>query len=347
MEVAMNIESWKKSDRLLQIIRLFEGSGRRWRTREIADRLGVNEDTVNKYLRELSVTGLLPVTKDGHYWMLPEGAVIPRLALSLSYPEAVGLYLAGRLLAQTQDERDWHVSMALKKLVEALPDSLKAQQKTLLDLLIFEDERQRDLSNIFQVLASGWVLRRRVRLSYQPPGRKEFECFFDPYLLEPSALGRTIYALGYSSLVKDLRTYKLERIQNAELTNETFEVDPSFDGPAKMQQAWIVMYGDETPVKVRLRFRAEVTPRVRETRWHPSQEITLTRDGCEWTAWIGDTLEIEPWIRGWGSDCEVLEPLELRERVIEHVRRSMNTYQLLPPPPHDPKKFDPNLFRKE
>src|SRR5437660_4809248 len=112
-----------------------------------------------------------------------------------------------------------------------------------------------------------------------------------------------------------------------------------------LQQPWGVMYGDEEPVKVRLHFSAAVTPRVRETRWHPSQELALTRDGCEWTAIIGETLEIEPWIRGWGGDCEVLEPAALRERMLTHVRRMVETYQLAPSRPRNPEEFDDTLFR--
>ena len=347
----MNTDGMKKFDRLFHIIRLFRVPGRRYRTREIAEMLGVNEDTAGKYLNELSGAGLLPVTKDGHVWILPEGAMIPELELSLSYPEAVSLYLAGRLLSQTQDEQNWHVTMALKKLVDALPPSLKQRQQGLLDTLLFSEHAEnqlRDMSHTFQVLASGWVAQRRVRLSYAPPLRKSFECLFDPYLLEPSAIGRTIYAIGYSSGVNALRTYKLERIQQAELTNDTFTVSEKFKGPEMLQQAWGVMYGDEEPVPVRLRFSAAVTPRVRETRWHPSQELTLTRDGCEWTALIGDTLEIEPWIRGWGGDCEVLEPAELRERVLHHVRRAMMMYHVTEvSASHQPQKLDRSLFRKE
>jgi predicted DNA-binding transcriptional regulator YafY len=349
----MNKDSLKKLGRLLHIIRLFENHPRSYRAREIAEILAINEDTANDYLHELSTSGLLPIDREKGDWFLIEGAVIPHLELSLSYPEAVSLYLAGRLLSQTQDEQNWHVSMALQKLVEALPGTLKEQQKTLLDLLLFTEregsEQLRDLSTIFQVMASGWVTRTSVRLSYAPPSRRSFECVFDPYLLEPSAIGRTVYAIGYCDVVKDFRTYKLERIQKAELTRSSFDLRPDFKGPEMLEQAWGVMYSDEKPVTVRLRFSAAVTPRVRETRWHPSQKLTLTRDGCEWFATIGDTLEIEPWIRGWGADCEVLEPANLRSQMIVHLQRAIKMYQLAGPPTqaHNPKKLDRSLFKRE
>lgn len=347
----MNTDGWKKFDRLLHIIRLFQEQKRRWRTKEIAELLGINEDTANDYLNDLSYSGILPITRDSRNapWYLPEGAVTPQLEISLSYPEAVSLYLAGRLLAQTQDEQNWHMTSALRKLVEALPSSLQKQQKTLMELLLFEDTQRPNLSNIFQALAIGWVKRQSVRLTYAPLRGKEFDCFFDPYLLEPSAIGRTIYILGYSSASRALRIYKLERIRRAELTNQTFELSPDFKGAEQLQRAWIVMYGDEEPIRVRLRFSATVTPRVRETRWHPGQEISLTRDGCEWSALIGDTLEIEPWIRGWGGECEVLEPTELRASVANHVRRSMQVYGLhaQATAPRDPTVFDRSLFKNK
>ncbi|GHO77468.1 DNA-binding transcriptional regulator [Ktedonobacter sp. SOSP1-85] len=343
----MNTEGWKRLDRMLHIIKLFQVPGGRFRTREIAEKLEVNEDTANKYLRDLSTTGLLPIDKDGHYWFLPERTILPQLDISLSYPEAVALYLAGRLLAQTQDEQNWHVSMALKKLVDALPTALRERQELLRALLYFDEEQRVDKSQVFFALASGWVLQRRVRLYYEPPQSRSFECYFDPYLLEPSAIGRTIYALGYSSIGENLRTYKLERIARAELTSESFTIPDNFDGAAKLRQAWTVMYGDEEPVKVRLRFHERVAKRVRETKWHPTEEVMTTRDGCVWSALIGDTLEIEPWIRGWGSDCEVLEPPALRESVIQHVRRSMQMYGLALPEVHNPGTFNPNLFRKK
>lgn len=343
----MNTEAMKKTTRLLTIVRLFQEGQKRLRTKEIAESLGINEDTALKYINELTDAGMLPLAKEGNYWFLPPGAIVPELKLSLTYAEAAGLYLAGRLLAQTRDETNLHLTSALQKLIEALPPSISKEQQAIAELLFSEGEDQPDLSSIFYAVASGWLLRRQVRLKYEPPHKRPFETLFDPYLIEPSAIGRTIYVLGYSHVVRALRTYKLERIRGAELTKESFEVDPSFNGPELLQRAWGVMYGDEEPVRVKLKFSATVTHRVRETRWHPSQEIRLTRDGCEWTALIGDLVEIEPWIRGWGADCEVLEPPELRERMLIHLRRAMQNYGLATEPPHQPGQLNPRLFRKE
>jgi predicted DNA-binding transcriptional regulator YafY len=89
------------------------------------------------------------------------------------------------------------------------------------------------------------------------------------------------------------------------------------------------MYGDDQPVSIRLRFSRFVAERVKETIWHPTQAIAdLPDGGCIWEAAIGDSTEIGPWVRGWGSDCEVLAPDELRVDVVSHVRRMARIYGL-------------------
>jgi len=333
-------DAYNKTDRLQQIQLLFWNSpGKRLRTSEIAVKLEVSEDTALRYLTELSATGRLPVNKDGWYWQLPQGAKFELLPMKLNLAEGTALYLAARLLSQIHDERNEHVLSALSKLISAMPNTIAPHQHAIVDMARERQQGQQDRSDIFEALALGWATRRRVRLIYTPPRRKTFECQFSPYLLEPSAIGRTFYAIGHSNPPDALRTYKMERIEYAKLTEDSFEVPPDFDGPALLKRSWGVMYGDEEPVEVRLRFSHWVTKRVKETLWHPSQQITDTADGCEWTAQIGDTLEIENWIRGWGSDCEVLAPQELREKMIKEARRLAHMYGVMSTkstPPDEP-----------
>jgi CRISPR-associated endonuclease/helicase Cas3 len=95
------------------------------------------------------------------------------------------------------------------------------------------------------------------------------------------------------------------------------------------------MYGDGDLEMVKLRFSQFVSPRVRETRWHPSETLTETPEGLVWEAQIGDITEIRPWIRGWGADCEVLEPAGLRDEMIYETRRLARRYGIAQAPPTD------------
>jgi len=319
-------DTFRKADRLYQLQKLFEEPQKRLRTRDLVEKLGVSPDTVLHYIGELESTGRLVLEKHGQYWMLAEDRPVEHLQVSLNLSEATALYVAARLLSQIHDERNLHVILALTKLVDAMPTQLRPHHYTLIAMAEQRQRNQRDLSAVFEALAQGWASRKKVRLLYAPPQKKRYECLFSPYLLEPSGIGHTLYAIGDSDPPGALRTYKLERIEYARLTEEPFTVPDTFNGPDLLTRAWGIMYGDEQLVQVHLRFSPHVTRRVKETLWHPSQALVDTPKGCEWTASIGDTLEIENWIRGWGSDCEVLAPAELRETIMDDVRRSARLY---------------------
>src|SRR5262249_16973414 len=97
-------DAYSKTDRLYQLQMLFwRNPGKQYRTREIAEILGVNEDTVSKYLDELSDSGRLPVVKQGWYWQLMENAQFELLPVKLNLSEGAALFLAARLLSQIHD----------------------------------------------------------------------------------------------------------------------------------------------------------------------------------------------------------------------------------------------------
>ncbi len=303
-------------------------------TVEVATRLGCTRRTALRYLTELSATGQLPLRQDKKYrWRLVKGGQVPMSTLALDLREGAALYLAARLLAQQTDERNGHVIAALDKLVRAMPAPLAAQLEAIVTATATEQTSAPDMTAIFSALVMGWAGHRVVEVTYRPPhAPAPFTCRFAPYLLEPSGIGRTIYVIGAVLPRGTLRTFKLERVQRAASLDETFEVPADFDGQTLLDRAWGVMYGEAESVTVRLRFSKYATERVHETRWHPSQRIVdLPDGGCEWEAWIGDITEIAPWVRGWGRDCEVLAPDELRTDVMMHVEQLARTYGLRMP----------------
>jgi predicted DNA-binding transcriptional regulator YafY len=114
-----------------------------------------------------------------------------------------------------------------------------------------------------------------------------------------------------------MRTFKVERIARAELTADTYQIPPDFDINTYLSRAWGIFHSGE-PVEVRLRFFPPAAARVTESTWHPSQRLRPLADGSlEMSVTVAGTVEITPWILGWGETVEVLEPPELRSRIVE------------------------------
>src|SRR6185436_2618618 len=183
---------------------------------------------------------------------------------------------------------------------------------------------------VFRTLMQAYLFRRVVHITYEPANTNPFETDFSPYLIEPSAIGFTTYVIGYSSLVDARRTYKLERIRSATLTRQEYHIPSDFPGLDILRSAWSIIWGEElTPVT--LRFSPAVKKRVLETHWHPLQGDPIPDpdkpDYLIWKAQVADTLDMLPWIRGWGADVEVLEPEWLRKELRRETQRLTALYQ--------------------
>lgn len=343
-------DAYTKSARLLRLEQhLLAQPQRAWRTSDVAQLLGISQDTAARYLEELSANGRVPLYTEGttsdRLWRVSPDSRVTLPPLRLDYAQGAALYAAARLLGQQQDDRNDAVRSALLALISVLPEPLRPHLEVIVTDL-GEPAPIGNVSHIFEVLSQAWLTRRVVTLVYDPPHKTRYTCRFAPYLLEPSGIGRTLYFIGLSDPPDDLRTYKLERIQAAELTSDTFAIPAGFDGVALLRRAWGVMYGDEgESAHVKLRFSPFVSRRVRETRWHPSQTLTETPDGLIWEADIGDVTEIRPWIRGWGADCEVLAPADLRDELIGEVRRLERVYGLQAPAQAMSDEPDPTLLQ--
>lgn len=316
-----------KSARLQKIVHLLYRNPRGLSTEELARHCTVSDRTIQRDLRDLEEAGL-PVWGDeeGRHGIL-EGYYLPPIHFSLE--EASALFLAARLLARYSDEHNPIFVHALAKLAGAMPEAIAAHIHHTIRSLAYRPEN-RDYARVLEMIALGWATGRKVRIWHQSAGSENVhEYLFCPYFLEPSSVGYATYAVGYSSWFEDVHTFKLERIRDARLTDETFEVPEDFDGAELLRNAWGVMYGPEgDETEVVLRFGAGVTRRVQESVWHSSQKLEDCDDGgCILRVWVAHPLEAKPFIRSWGPDCEVLEPPWLRAEIAEELRRAAHTYK--------------------
>jgi len=317
-------ESLKKAERLSRLSHLLYRHPHGLTSAELARLCGVSLRTIQRDLHSLQRMNI-PLWQMGDRYGLEEGYALPPLHLDLS--EAAALYLAARLLARYSDQHNPFVISALCKLAGILPESMAPHVQRCAQAVSFKPCNP-VFDSVFQTLVLGWATGRRVRIWHQAAGSENVhEYELCPYFIEPSSEGYATYVIGHASHFDDVRTFKVERISHAQLGEETFEVPPGFDGPGLLATSWGVMFGPE-PVEVRLRFSPRVTRRVKESVWHPTQHIEDRDDGgCVLSVRVSMPLEMKPWIRGWGADCEVLAPEGLRGEVAQDIGKAAEAYR--------------------
>jgi predicted DNA-binding transcriptional regulator YafY len=331
-----------RQDRILSLLRLHrEGLTEQ----EIAKKLNLERRTVNNYLRDLEYRGWL--FKDGPCWVVGEHIILRKF--DLQPEEAIVLYLAARLFVKHQDQRNEPAESALLKLAEALRDDagLGSEIVEAAKQLAHRSAKP-GYQDVFRTVIRGYVHRRKVQIVYHPYRSKPFETTISPYLLEPSAIGFTTYVICHSSIVNSLRTYRMDRIEQASVLNrEEFTVPPDFPGLELLRNAWSIYYGDEV-VRVVLRFHPDVARRVQETIWHPSQQVSWDKRQPGYlllTVEVADTTDLKPWVRTWGATCEVLEPAELRDEMMGEARKLAHLYGWKTTTGDDPNRPGPDHSR--
>lgn len=294
---------------------------------EIADFTGIGRRTANNYLNELRDEG--KVERDDRLWFALAYEETRLRALHLSPEEAYSLYLGCRLLVKQQDKRLEPAQAALLKLAEALSGDAGAGKEIAQAAAELAQRPARpEYRSVFETVIRGYIHRRQVAIRYRPLHGRAFDTTLSPYLLEPSAIGFSTYVIGYSSKPDALRTYKLERIEDARLTRTPYRIPDDFPGLAILRDAWSIFMG-EAEVEVRLRFSPAVRVRVLETQWHPSQQTGEDPDKPGYlrlTVRIADTTDMLPWIRGWGAEVEVLAPQSLRDQIAGQARALADLY---------------------
>lgn len=289
---------------------------------DLAQQLTVARRTVYRDLDFLSTEGVPVWQLEGRFGIQHTRYLA---TVRLSFHEAMALALAGLLLSRVLDERQPHVIAALRRLAVTLPPPLTASLERAAARVKARAENPVQVA-VLETISEAWATCRKVRVGYRSPNSGQLrERVLSPYTLEPSASG--IYVIGLDDWANDIRTFKLERLETAQMLDETFVIPDGFDPEAYLAAGWGIMGGDHE-AEVVLRFTSQATPYVRERRWHASQQVETTADGgCILRVKVSEPQEMQPWIRSWGSQVEVLEPETLRHSIAEELCRARELYR--------------------
>lgn len=312
--------SFEKGDRgarILKLQTLLQGNPRGLTTNEIARRTGVTTRTTYRDIRALEAMNVPLFEDDGRIAIDPNFFIAP---VKFTLREAMALLMGVRLMHRHSHEADPDVADAFTKLAAVLPAPVAEYVHATVRQMA-ERPANPTYSRVLQTIVLSWAGRRVVRIAYPSEGRVRSR-LIEPYFLEPSLIGHSSYVVARDRELGQMRTFKLERITRAEQVPETYTIPADFDIHRYLGRAWGI-YNSGEPVEVRLRFFPPAAARVRESIWHPSQQLTDGPKGAvDMSVTVAGTVEITPWILGWGDAVEVLAPIDLRTHIAD-VGRGM------------------------
>jgi predicted DNA-binding transcriptional regulator YafY len=307
-----------KSGRLLAMLLMLQSKGRS-SAREIAEELEVSQRTVYRDLDALSAAGVPVHAERGVQGGIVLAAGYRKALTQFGEDEIRALFIAGESALADIGLADGRVR-ALEKLAGALPDAQRRAAHMMRSRIYVDQRRWWQAAQPREHLAT---LRRaiwedrRVTLRYRDRARKITERVIDPLGLVAKA---GIWYL-VSRYKDEMRTFRAERILGVQENADRFIRPPDFDLDAFWRD-WTKKFEESVPeYPVLLRVRADQIEDV-TSYWESkavedagrSKKHKLVR-----VIFPGPEAAVHQ-IVAWGRRVEVVEPKELRQRVITCAR---------------------------
>lgn len=170
--------------------------------------------------------------------------------------------------------------------------------------------------------------RRAQDMQYQPYGKEPKNYTISPYLLKEYR--NQWYVIAYAPEIRNgfTNVFKLSRIQSLENSLGEYFEDISFNKTNYFRYSLGIFHRhDLSPIEVTLRFGNNLVNLIRETKLHPTMEIlSQTPDEITVSITVYDTIDLQTLIMGYGSEVEILSPENLRKKIQNELKKTLNFY---------------------
>jgi predicted DNA-binding transcriptional regulator YafY len=293
---------------------------------ELAKACGVDRRTIYRDLALLQKLGV-PVTQEDGRFLVNRDYYLASVRMNVT--ETMALYLAARSFARYAERQNPFLVAALNKLCAALPEPVSSQMETVVDWMRGLPV-DRNYVHVIETLIRGWVEFHTVEIWSRDQTAEDYgPHHLQVYFVEP-ALDGSLYVVGYDPDIQEIVACKTEWIKRAALLGETYSIPKRFDVRAYLDGMKSVHSPAQTThIKVRLVFAPTVNAALRQRFWHPTQQIDVLSDQRTIISFmIADWQSLIPWLRSWGSQVEVLEPVALRHELATDALRVAKLYQV-------------------
>jgi predicted DNA-binding transcriptional regulator YafY len=305
-----------RADRLLSILLLLQVH-QRITTRELARRLEVSQRTIHRDMEALGAAGV-PVFAErgaGGGWRLVEKYQTDLTGLTPAEIQALFLKPSGLLTDLGLSRAS---EAALIKLLAALP-SISRRDAEFVRQRIHVDGagwfRSGEDVPFLPTLQEALWQERRLGLSYQRSDGAVVERLVDPLGLV--AKGRIWYLVA--AVEGEMRTYRVSRVQGAQVVDQPCMRPRDFDLAAHWEQSKVDFKANLPRYLATVRAAPDALPRIR-SGWVFAR--ILHQDPPDAEGWVRLSIQFEvedeacERVLSLGPQIEVLEPPELREKVL-------------------------------
>jgi predicted DNA-binding transcriptional regulator YafY len=251
--------------------------------------------------------------------------------INLSLSEIIALYfLKGHAKVFQGTEIETEIERAFAKLDLFVPDGTANRLEKIKTLFIPSAKFTKDYSGkeeIIDTLTDAMLQQMTCNIEYHSFYDDKVKSFqIDPLRFFERNGG--LYIFVRTTSYGHIRVLAVERINKLTLTVDAFNFPEDFDPDSLLKDAFDLVYDE--PVMVKVRFSPDQARYIQERRWAKEQKIHQEKDGSiilemETSGW----WDVKRWIMAYGSEAEVIEPVEMRDQIINETEECLKVYKPL------------------
>lgn len=319
-----------------QILRLLPTKPPGMTSRELVDRLeregfSVTKRTVERDLAELStIFGIACNDKGmpyGWHWMKGEYADLPGLsvsdALSLRLVEDLLRPLLPSAILESLEARFGQAKAKLAELSADNPNARWADKVRYVSPALPFVPPKIDPA-VLDAVHEALLTEHQIAVEYQKASGEQ-----QTYRLHPLGLvqrGQITYLVATAFDYDDERLYALHRISRVVVFDDLVVFDGCFSVNDYVGSG-ALEFGNGAKMAIQMRVSNALGGVLTETPLSSTQELVPEGDGYLVTAEVHDNWQLEWWLLSQGGGVEVLEPIQLRQRLMARIRDMWLMYE--------------------
>lgn len=326
-----------KTIRTYQLISILEGAPHGLTVTQILSRLldrgfDVTKKTVYRDMDGLKTMGVHLIEKgrdddNGVRWAIEKNTKIGHY-LILSAKELMALYFAKGALSPLKDTPFYKdLDSTFKKIEEQVPKDGREFLEEVSSELHFDAGPKWGLGldpEILDTVRSACTERHLLKINYSSNNSQTTR----DRLLGPKFMyfaQSSLYLVAEEIESGVTKTFSLPRVNAAEMMDDPYDGEET--DPDQYFGKSFGVYSAETSETVVLEFKPPVAAFVKERQWHDSQVVVEKGDGViEVRFELGVTPELLQWVLGYGSDVKVLQPVGLKEMLLQRAAEVVALY---------------------
>lgn len=291
---------------------------------ELADRLAVSKRMVREYKKEIEKLGVWIGSTRGRYG----GYYIEKdnniYNLGVDEDDYSVLKMVEGYLKQEDSTFSKDYEMILDKIESTFNDDINNNNLETYIMPARPNVNENLEREKYVDIREAVLENRKVRVNYFSLSSGLKERVLQPYGLY--TYQGFWYLVAYCELSKAIRDFKLVRVKEWEVLDDTFE-KPKHFSLRDYFSGCIGLIKDEDRYDVSLKIDFPTSIKVSERYWVENQIIFFNDDNSIiFEAVMTGMDDIVNWVLSLGSSVEVLEPMKLREMVREEAEKVLKQY---------------------